>query len=191
MFFIIPVLFTAFAAFLSLHTSIALIASFFIFKKLLFGSIFLTCGLPTLVGAATFSLIHQTQNKNSASFECFATFTFILQFLLPLVCIILFTSHPIAGSAFLYSFYWFIPMILYFIKSKNIFMAALSSTFVAHAVGSILYLYATNMSPDQWLALIPVVAFERLVAAFGITFFYVVVKLIAGLHARKYLRNAL
>jgi len=80
-------------------------------------------------------------------------------------------------------------MILYFVKSKNVFIASLSSTFVAHAVGSILYLYSTNMADSQWLALIPVVAFERFVAAFGIALFYVTIKGIVVLCVNKYLRN--
>lgn len=168
MFFILPIIFTALAAFFSLHSSIVLISLFFILKKLLVGGIFLTCGLPTLAGAATFGVVrtHSTPLRSA----------FFLQLLLPLTCMILFITHPTAGSAFLYSFYWFIPVSLYFVKNKNIFFAALSATFVAHAVGSVLWLYTVNMSAEQWLALIPAVAFERLAAAFGITVFYMLIK---------------
>jgi len=183
MFFIIPAVFTALAAFFNLQTSIVLISLFFILKKLLFGGIFLTCGLPTLAGAATFTLIQKSASISAKYLN------FWLQFLLPLTCMLLFVFNSVVGSAFLYSFYWFIPMILYFVKSKNVFVAALSSTFVAHAVGSILYLYSTNMPPDKWLALIPVVAFERFVAAFGVVLFYMAIKWTVGLGVKKYLRN--
>lgn len=165
MFFILPAIFAALAAFFSLASSITLIASFFILKKLLFGGLFLTCGLPTLASAAAFGSIKRNDK-----------FAFVFQFLIPCICMILFVCHPVAGSAFLYSFYWFIPMVLYFSKSQNTLCVALSSTFVAHAVGSVMWLYSTNMSAEQWLALIPVVAFERLVAVLGIVFFYMLIK---------------
>lgn len=183
MFFVIPAVFTALSAFFNLYVSMALIVLFFILKKLLFGSVFLTCGLPTLAGAATFALILRRESISTKYLN------FGLQFVLPLICVFLFVFHPSAGPAFLYSFYWFIPIILYFIQSKNVFVAAISSTFVAHAVGSILYLYSTNMAAEQWLALIPVVPFERLVAGLGIVFFYGVVKGIAALDARECSRN--
>lgn len=178
MFFILPVIFTALAAFFSLNSSIVFISFFFIFKKLLFGGLFLTCGLPTLAGAATFYGINKNNKLTS----------FALQFLLPLICMILFVSHPIAGSAFVYSFYWLIPVVLFLTKNKNIFFAALSSTFVAHAVGSVMWLYTVNMPADKWLALIPVVAFERLVAAVGITFCYMFIKVCLNFSGAKVLK---
>ncbi len=56
--------------------------------------------------------------------------------------------------------------------SKNIFLHSLTSTFIAHAVGSVIWLYATPMTPEFWYALIPVVAVERLVIASGMTLAY-------------------
>jgi hypothetical protein len=98
---------------------------------------------------------------------------------------ILFISNPASSAAFLYSFFWLIPVLLFLTKNNNIFFAALSSTFVAHAVGSVMWLYATNMPAEQWLALVPVVAFERLVAALGITFFYKITKYFIGLYSKR------
>lgn len=171
MFFILPIIFTALAPFFSLSCSVILIALFFILKKLLVGSLFLTCGLPTLVGAATFHTASNGNNNKNLQ-------ALVLQFLLPLFCMILFIMHPVAGSAFLYSFYWLIPIAIYFLNIKNIFLMALSATFVSHAVGSILYLYVINMPAGQWLALVPVVAFERLLATFGIMIIYVTAKIV-------------
>lgn len=162
MFFVLPIVFTVLSAFLNPNFSMAMIVLFFITKKVIFGSLFLTCGLPTIFGILAFNAI----NKNGGLQKL------LFQFLLPLLCMALFIAHPAARPAFVYSFYWLIPAVLYFCGRNKLFFAALSATFVSHAVGSVLYLYATNMPAAKWLSLIPVVAYERLVAAFGITCLY-------------------
>jgi hypothetical protein len=86
---------------------------------------------------------------------------------IPLLCMFLFWAHPVGFSAGAYAFYWFIPVAVHFLSGKNIFFQALGSTFVAHAVGSVIWLYAMPMTPAVWLALIPVVAVERLLFATG------------------------
>jgi hypothetical protein len=58
-------------------------------------------------------------------------------------------------------------MILYFVPQKNIFFTSLGSTFTAHAVGSVIWLYTIPMTAGMWLALIPIVALERLCFATG------------------------
>jgi len=85
---------------------------------------------------------------------------------------ILFIAHPVASKAFAYSFYWLIPVVLYVLNYKNTFCKALTATFLAHAVGSIIWLYTVPMTSTQWLALIPVVAVERLVMACGMVVLY-------------------
>ncbi len=45
---------------------------------------------------------------------------------------------------------------------------ALASTFIAHAVGSVIWLYTVPMVASAWLALIPIVACERLLYTAGI-----------------------
>jgi len=85
--------------------------------------------------------------------------------LLPIVCMILFIVHPVGGQAFAYSLFWLIPVAIYFVKSKNIFLHALASTFVAHAVGSVIWLYTIKMNAVVWNSLIPIVALERLAIA--------------------------
>ena len=60
--------------------------------------------------------------------------SFIFRFLVPLLCIILFNLHSVGSQAFFYSFYWLIPLGLYFAPQKNVFVQALASTFIAHAV---------------------------------------------------------
>jgi hypothetical protein len=90
-----------------------------------------------------------------------------IRILIPIVCMILFWLHPIGAQAWPYALYWFIPILVYIPSTKNnIFCTALGSTFVAHGVGSVITLYLMSaLTPAQWLALIPVVAVERLICA--------------------------
>lgn len=93
--------------------------------------------------------------------------SFVLRVALPLTCMILFIAHPVGAQSFAYSLYWLIPVILYFMPQKNTFFTALSSTFVAHALGAVIWLYALSMTPEVWNSLIPIVAIERLLFAAG------------------------
>jgi hypothetical protein len=89
------------------------------------------------------------------------------------VCIILFVVHPVGFNAAIYSFYWFIPVVVAFMPSRFIFTQALSSTFLAHAVGSVIFLYMHPAVPaTQWISLIPLVAVERCIFALGMTGVY-------------------
>jgi hypothetical protein len=94
---------------------------------------------------------------------------------IPLLCILLFVTHPIGSQSFVYSFYWFIPIFIAFYNTKSIFLQALGSTFAQHAVGSIIWLYSKNMSPIEWNALISIVWAERLLFALTATILYYVV----------------
>jgi len=94
--------------------------------------------------------------------------------LLPALCIIIFIVHPIGRQAFLYSFYWFIPIILFFFKEKSLLAKSLGATFMAHAAGSVAWLYSFNLPKEVWLALIPQVALERGLFALGIAIIYIV-----------------
>ncbi len=94
------------------------------------------------------------------------------RFVIPLLCMILFITHPIGSQAYLYSFYWIIPTVIAFINPNSMFFRALGSTFTAHAVGSIMYLYSASLAPNIWLSLIPIVWAERLIFASTMTAFY-------------------
>lgn len=96
-----------------------------------------------------------------------ATQHIAIRLLLPILCMGLFVVHPVGGQAFLYSFYWLIPITLYFIPKKSLFLTALASTFVAHAVGSVIWCYTVPMTTNMWIGLIPIVALERILFALG------------------------
>ena len=98
-----------------------------------------------------------------------ASSSLYIRLLLPLTCLILFCIHPVGGAAFLYSLLWLIPIIIYFIPLQSIFLTSLGSTYSIHAVGSVIWLYTTPMTPAMWLALIPIAFMERLFFAAGMT----------------------
>lgn len=93
---------------------------------------------------------------------------FFTSMVLPIICLVLFLIHPVGQQAWSYPLYWFIPMMIYVAGYNNIFLKALESVFVAHAVGSVIWLYTHDMSSDIWLGLIPLVPVERLLMALGI-----------------------
>jgi|ERR1700733_950176 len=81
------------------------------------------------------------------------------------LCMILFITHPIGSAAALYSLFWLIPMAIAMRHQQSDFLRALGSTFTAHAVGSVIWLYTLNMGAHQWLMLMPVVMIERVLLA--------------------------
>jgi hypothetical protein len=96
-----------------------------------------------------------------------ATQHYAIRLLLPIACMGLFIIHPVGSHASVYSLYWLIPIVLYFIPRKSLFLQALGSTFIAHAVGSVIWLYTVPMAATAWIALMPMVLFERLAFALG------------------------
>ncbi|MCK4517690.1 hypothetical protein KAT92_02870 [Candidatus Babeliales bacterium] len=144
-----------------------------IFLWLSFGFIPLaTTGLPTLAATLIWRLAANKTNDLSIKLASFA-----LSVLVPITCVLLFVFHPSVGYGWWYSLYWLIPVGLYGIQAfgllkKSVLAIAISSTFVAHAVGSVIWCCLVPMSPEQWLALIPLVAVERFVFAAGMTVLY-------------------
>jgi hypothetical protein len=114
-----------------------------------------------------------------------ATRSVFMHLFLPVLCMFLFIVHPIGSQVGHYSIYWFIPGILWVVQKKMsngvlqkkwaIFGQSLSSTFIAHAIGSVIWLYTMSTTVGLWQALIPLVAFERLVIALAMTASYVIV----------------
>ncbi|MCX8194973.1 MAG: hypothetical protein N3G22_02605 [Candidatus Micrarchaeota archaeon] len=86
----------------------------------------------------------------------------------PLICMALFILHPVGSQAWYYSLYWLIPLFVLLLP-ENLFLRSLGATFTAHSIGSTLFLYFIPSTPALWVALIPVVAFERTLFALGIS----------------------
>jgi len=137
--------------------SVGIVGGYFGIKALL-GLFPFTLGLPSLCAAANWSLLGRDTKYIGLQ-------KFLLNVVLPLVCMTIFIVHPVGRVAWAYSLYWLIPVSLYLFKKRSVFTVSLSSSFIAHAVGSIFWLFFMPMSPERWLALIPVVAVERLLFA--------------------------
>lgn len=88
-----------------------------------------------------------------------------------IIAMLLFWLHPIGSQAWFYALYWLIPLAATFYK-QNILVRSLGTTFTAHSVGSVVFLYAFNLPAEVWVGLIPVVAVERLLFALGISVSY-------------------
>lgn len=86
----------------------------------------------------------------------------------PIICLVLFVIHPVGQQAWPYALYWLFPIIIYFLKNENIFLRALQAVFIAHAIGSIIWLYVYQIEAGVWMGLIPLVAYERLLMALGV-----------------------
>ncbi|MEM4348638.1 MAG: hypothetical protein QXN37_03655 [Candidatus Anstonellaceae archaeon] len=96
----------------------------------------------------------------------------LTQAAVPLLCMAAFVLHPVGSQAWVYSLYWLIPLIA-LILPENLFARSLGATFTAHSIGSVIWLYSFPSTPEFWIALIPVVAFERLLFASGIAVSFV------------------
>ena len=95
-----------------------------------------------------------------------------LTFILPVLGMLLFWMHPVGMEAWGYPLLWLIPIVAgYF--SKNLFARSLATTFQAHIIGSVAWLYATSMAAPLWWGLLPVVVLERAIFASGISVTYI------------------
>ena len=90
----------------------------------------------------------------------------------PLACIVAFLCHPIGQQAPLYTLFWVLPLLAYFFFNTTIIGQAIGSSFVAHAVGSVLWIYSLPTTPAYWYALIPVVIVERCVCIASMVLLY-------------------
>jgi len=86
---------------------------------------------------------------------------------IPLLCMAAFISHPVGGQVWFYSLYWLIP-ILALKFEHNLLARSLGATFTAHAVGGAFWVWTVPMPAEAWIALIPIVAYERGLFALGI-----------------------
>jgi len=118
-------------------------------------------------------------------------YSFAIRCVVPALCILLFVLHPIGFWAAPYSFYWLLPIVVYASKTHNLFLHALGSTFVAHAAGSVIWLYTVPMTSALWLSLIPVVLVERVIFASGIVAGYLLLTCLKKIIIRNVYANIL
>ena len=92
----------------------------------------------------------------------------VTRLIIPLICIMAFIVNPVGSQIWAYSLFWLIPIITAFFK-KNIFLQSLGSTFIAHAIGTVIWIWAVPTIPAFWLVLVPIVIVERMMFALGMT----------------------
>jgi hypothetical protein len=91
----------------------------------------------------------------------------LARFLLPIICMILFIWHPTGFAAYNYAMLWLIPLVLAI--NKNNFSLCVGTSFAAHAVGSVVWLYLfPALSSVVWSGLLYLVIVERIIIAAGI-----------------------
>ena len=102
-----------------------------------------------------------------------------ISFLIPILAIILFIAHPVGRQVWFFSLFWTIPIIIKLLPKKygeRVFLRSLGATFTAHAVGGAMwnYIVPIPMTSAAWVALIPIVIYERLLFAGGIAVSYII-----------------
>lgn len=136
----------------------------FLLSKNLFFFDFLNVSIYDVVAFLLFSALHRIPLFFAV--HAYQQRNWIFSLLVPALCMALFVMHDVGSVAWYYCLYWLIPICLFFVKNSLV-VRALSASFVAHAVGSVIWLYTGNISASVWMALIPVVACERLLMAGG------------------------
>ncbi|MBI2548517.1 hypothetical protein HYW21_04155 [Candidatus Woesearchaeota archaeon] len=112
----------------------------------------------------------------------FATF-------IPIMAIAVWMLHPMGRQVWYFSLYWTIPLIIRLLPQKyaqNLGLKSLGATFTAHAVGGAVWIWSVPMTAEQWIGLIPVVAYERLLFALGIAGSYILVNTALDLAVTKF-----
>jgi len=130
------------------------------------GNALITAGIPTLVA---------TMAWNSCSTKSSYFLRFLFFVVIPLAAILAFCLHPIGSNAWAYSLYWLIPILIYGLERINqsipLFFTALQITFIAHAIGSVLWIYQIQTTAPFWQNLVSIVPIERFVFALFSTLF--------------------
>ncbi|KIX85543.1 hypothetical protein J120_01075 [candidate division TM6 bacterium JCVI TM6SC1] len=88
----------------------------------------------------------------------------LLKLFVALACMILFVVHPIGVQVSWYALFWLIPIAATFVKNSYI-ARAIGTTWTAHAVGTVGWLYMHSTTPSFWAGLVPIVIAERVLYA--------------------------
>lgn len=107
--------------------------------------------------------------------------------LIPAIAIVAFVIHPIGRTVWYFALFWTIPMLAYFVRDRFLLARALGATFTAHAVGGALWIWAFSLPAPVWIALIPVVAAERMLFALGIAGSFLLVNNLLCLAEKKHI----
>lgn len=87
---------------------------------------------------------------------------------IPLLAMGVFLLDPIARGGWMFSLYWWIPVLAVFFWNRSAIARAFGATFAGHAIGSAIWAHSVPMTSSAWIQLIPTVAMERTFFAIGI-----------------------
>ena len=94
-----------------------------------------------------------------------------MSIIIPLLCITAFLLHPLGRTVWFFPLFWLIPILGILLPDHapgKLLFRSLGATFTAHAVGGAIWVWTIPMTAGQWISLIPVVAYERIIFALGI-----------------------
>lgn len=110
-------------------------------------------------------------------------------FIIPVIAIVAFVIHPIGRTVWYFSLFWTIPIVAYFFRDRFLLARAIGSTFTAHAIGSVLYIWVFSLPATVWNSLIPIVVVERFLFTLGIAGSFVLVNNLLWLLEKKQILN--
>lgn len=93
-----------------------------------------------------------------------------ISFIVPILCMALYLGHP--DASVWYASLWVIPALISVTKKQNTILRSLAATFVAHAVGAVIWAYTVPMTYASWTALAPLALVERIIFAAGMSLVY-------------------
>jgi len=99
-----------------------------------------------------------------------------LSIIVPLIAIAAFVLHPVGRHVWFFTLFWTIPIIAKILPKKysnSVIAKSFGATFTAHSVGGALWIWTVPMTAAQWIALIPIVIYERTLFASGIAVSYI------------------
>lgn len=89
----------------------------------------------------------------------------LFKLILPSLCMSLFWYQTWGHLAMVYASLWLVPALIALFGFENIFSKALAATFIAHAIGTNLWLYFGHVPMEQWVLIMPIALLERLCLA--------------------------
>jgi hypothetical protein len=139
-------------------------ACFFFATRIMVRSLFFNIGL--------IAAVYHIPGLCASFYWCNTQLQRAIGIILPVMCMVLFILHPVGRAAALYALLWSIPLLLSLYGARTPLQKSLVSTFIAHSIGSVIWLYTKQLAPAEWLALIPVVIIERFTFACIMTMVY-------------------
>lgn len=99
-----------------------------------------------------------------------------LSVIVPIIAIAAFVLHPVGRQVWFFALFWTIPIIAKLLPQKysgSVISKSFGATFTAHAIGGAIWIWTVPMTAAQWVALIPIVIYERTLFASGIAVSYI------------------